>query len=65
MQNKVRRVSSERQLKRWEEQLHSDGNRVEKLHLSKFIHDKFTTAIESRFIVHNIDKNGLYKLKEK
>ena len=32
MQNKVRRVSSERQLKRWEEQLHSDGNRVEKLH---------------------------------
>jgi len=31
MQNKFRRVSFERQLRRWEEQLHSGGNRNRKI----------------------------------
>ena len=45
-QNKFRRVSSERQLRRWEEQLYL-GNRIEKLsYISKFIHNNFTTAVE-------------------
>ena len=66
VQNKFRRVSSERQLRRWEEQLHLGGNHIEKLsYISKFIHDKFTTAVESRFIVHDIDLQRLYKLKKK
>ncbi|KYQ60775.1 hypothetical protein ALC60_00164 [Trachymyrmex zeteki] len=56
VQNKFRRVSSERQLRQWEEQLHSDGNRIEKLsYISKFTHNKFTVAVESGFIVHDID----------
>jgi len=63
MQNKFRRVSSKSQLRWWEEQLHS-GNRkcilylqdIEKLsYISKFIHDKFIAAVESGFIVHDID----------
>ena len=38
MQNKFRKVSSERQLRRWEEQLHSGGNRIETLsYIYKFI----------------------------
>ena len=37
-------------------QLHSGGNPVEKLsYISKFTHDKFTIAVESGFIVHDID----------
>ena len=56
MQNKFRRVSSEHQLRRWEEQLHSDENRIEKLsYISKFIYNKFIVAVESGFIVHDID----------
>jgi len=52
MQNKFRRVSSERQLRRWEEQLQSGGNRIEKLfYISKFIYDKFTAAVESEFMI--------------
>jgi len=55
MQNKFRRVSSERQFRYWEEQLFSGGNHIEKLfYISKFTHDKFTTA-ESGFILHDID----------
>jgi len=39
---------------------------IEKLsYISKFINDKFTTAIESKFIVHDIYKGRLYKLKKK
>jgi len=42
VQYKFRRISSERQLRRWEEQLHSGGKRIEKLsYISKFTHDKF------------------------
>ena len=55
MQNKFRRVSSleECQLRQWEEQLQEI---VEKLsYISKFIHNKFTTAIESEFIIYDID----------
>lgn len=56
VQSKFRRVSSERQLRRWDEQLQSGGNRIEKLsHISKFTHDKFTAAVESGFMVHDID----------
>ena len=55
MQNKFTKVSSERQLRRWEEQLHSGGS-IEKLsYISKFTHDKFTAVVKSRFIVHDID----------
>ena len=65
MQNKFRRVLSERQLRRWEEQLHSGENRIEKLsYISKFTHNKFTTAVESGFMI-SIYKNGFYKLKKK
>ena len=53
MQNKFRRVSYE-QLTRWKEQ--SGRNRIEKLsYISKFIHNKFTAAVESEFMVHDID----------
>jgi len=46
VQNKFWRVSYQL---RWEEQLHSGGNHIEKLsYISKFTHDKFTTAVESR-----------------
>ncbi|KYN09370.1 hypothetical protein ALC57_18528, partial [Trachymyrmex cornetzi] len=39
-----------------EEQLHLGGNRIEKLsYISKFTHNKFTAAVESGFIVHDID----------
>lgn len=56
VQNKFRRVSSERQLRRWEEQLQSGGTRMEKLsYISKFTHDKFTAAVELGFMVHDID----------
>jgi len=52
VQNKFRKVSSERQLRWWEEQLYSGGNCIEKVsYISKFTHDKFTTAVESRFTV--------------
>ena len=65
MQNKFRRISSERQLRRWEEQLHSNGNRVGKLsYISKFTHDKFIAAIESGFIVHYRSKVGFTKIQE-
>jgi len=41
-------------------------NRIEKLsYISKFIHDKFTAAVESGFIVHEIDLQRLYKPKMK
>jgi len=47
VQNKFKRVSSERQLRRWEEQLHSGGNRIEKLsYISKFTHVKFTATVQ-------------------
>jgi len=52
VQNKFRRVSSleECQLRQWEEQLQEI---VEKLsYISKFLHNKFTAAVESGFIVH-------------
>jgi len=65
VQNKFRSVSSE--LRRWEEQLYSDGNRIEKWsYIFKFTHNKFTAAIKSGFIVHDIDLHrfGLYKLKK-
>ena len=52
MQNKFKRVSSERQL-RWKEQLHLGGNH--RKIISKFTHDKFTAAVESRFIFHDIE----------
>jgi len=76
VQNKFRRISSERQLRRWEEQLertireknNSGRNRIEKLFcISKFTHDKFITAVESRFIVHDIDfqRWALQVLKKK
>lgn len=56
VQSKFRRVSSERQLRRWEEQIQSGGSRIEKLsYISKFTHDKFTAAVESGFMVHDID----------
>jgi len=65
VQNKFRRVLSERQLRRWEEQLHLGGNRIEKLsYISKFIHNKFTTAIESGFIVHRFTKMDFIKAQE-
>jgi len=48
VQNKFRRVSSERQLRRWKEQLHSDGNRIEKLsYISKFTHNLLLNKIHS------------------
>ena len=54
MQNKFRRVSTE--LRRWEKQLYSDGNHIEKWsYIFKFTHNKFTAAIKSGFIVHDID----------
>ena len=57
VQNKFRRVSSERQLRRWEEQLHS-GHNIEKLsYISKFTHNKFTIAVESGF------HSSIYKSK--
>jgi len=47
VQNKFRRILSERQIRRWEKQLHSSENRIERLsYISKFTHDKFTIAIE-------------------
>lgn len=56
VQHKFRRVSSERQLRRWEEQLKSDGNRLEKLsHISKVTHDKFNVAIQAELIIHDVD----------
>jgi len=56
VQSKFRRVSSERQLRRWDEQLQSGGNRREKFsYISKFTHDKFTAAVESGFMIHDID----------
>jgi len=62
VQNKFKRVSSKRQL-RWKEQLHLGGNHLTKIiyylleklsYISKFTHDKFTAAVESRFIFHDI-----------
>jgi len=56
VQHKFRKVSSERQLRRWEEQLQSGGSRTDKLsYISKFTYDKFTAAVESGFMVHDID----------
>lgn len=56
VQHKFRRVSSERQLTRWKEQLLAGGTRTEKLSfISKFTHDKFTAAIDSGLTVHDID----------
>jgi len=56
VQHQFRKFFSECQLRRWEEQLHSGGNRIEKLsYISKFTHDKFTAVVESRFIVHDIN----------
>lgn len=47
VQNKFRRVSSERQLTRRKEQLLAGGTRTEKLSfISKFTHDKFTAATD-------------------
>jgi len=56
------------QLRRWEEQLQSGGSRIDKLsYISKFTYDKFTAAVESGFMVYdvNIKRCGLYKLKKK
>jgi len=65
VQYKFRKVSSERQLKRWEEQLQSGGSRTDKLsYISKFTYDKFTATVESGFMVHDI-KRWLYKFKKK
>jgi len=59
VQHKFRNVSSERQLRRWEEQLQSGGSRTDKLsYISKFTYDKFIAAVELGFMVHDI-KNGL------
>ncbi|XP_071581536.1 uncharacterized protein [Temnothorax nylanderi] len=56
VQHHFKRVSSERQLRRWEEQIESGGSRTDKLsYISQVTHDKFTTAVESGFMVHNID----------
>ncbi|KYN16345.1 hypothetical protein ALC57_11399 [Trachymyrmex cornetzi] len=55
VQNKFRRVSSECQLRRWEEQLHSGENHIEKLSYISKTHNKFTAAVASGFIVHDID----------
>jgi len=56
MQHKFRKISSECQLRRWEEQLQSDGSRTDKLaYIFKFTYDKFTAAVESGFMVHDID----------
>jgi len=69
VQNKFRRVSSERQLRRWEERLHSEGNRIEKLsYISKFAHNKFTANLllnQDSYFMISIYKSGLYKLKKK
>lgn len=56
VQHRFRRVSSIRQLRRWEEQLERGGHRIEKLsQISKITHDKFTAALQARLIIHDVD----------
>ncbi|XP_071579285.1 uncharacterized protein, partial [Temnothorax nylanderi] len=46
VQHHFKRVSSERQLRRWEEQIESGGSRTDKLsYISQVTHDKFTAAV--------------------
>ncbi|KYN13299.1 hypothetical protein ALC57_14516 [Trachymyrmex cornetzi] len=60
VQNKFRRISSERQLRRWKEQLHSGGNHIEKLsYISKFTHNKFTAAVDQQFGSENVFNSDL------
>jgi len=52
VQNKFKKVSSERQLRWWEKQLQSGRNHIEKLsYISKFTHDKFTADIGLEFMI--------------
>ncbi|KAL6268169.1 hypothetical protein P5V15_001266 [Pogonomyrmex californicus] len=54
--HKFRRMSSERQLERWKEQLQSHRNRMGKLsYISQFTHNKFTAAVQSDHIIHDVD----------
>ncbi|XP_067208309.1 uncharacterized protein [Linepithema humile] len=56
VQHTFRRISSVRQLRRWEEQLEHGGNRLEKLsHISKATHDKFNVAVQTGLIIHDVD----------
>lgn len=53
---RFRKVSSIRQLRRWEKQLNEGGNRLEKLRqISAYTLDKCNEALERGAIIHDID----------
>lgn len=54
VKSRFRKVSSVRQLRRWEKQLNEGGNRLEKLRqISAYTLDKFSEVIERKAIIHN------------
>jgi len=56
VQFKFKRVTSNRQLHQWEEQISNGGNRIEKLkEISEFVLDRFNEAVEKSVTVHDLD----------
>jgi len=56
VQSKFKRVISNRQLYRWDEQISNEGNRIEKLkEISEFVLNRFNEAVEKSVTVHDLD----------
>jgi len=56
VQSKFNRVTSNRQLYRWEKQISNGGNRIEKLkEISEFVLNRFNEAVEKSVTVHDLD----------
>ncbi|XP_025153625.1 uncharacterized protein LOC112588324 [Harpegnathos saltator] len=56
VKRRCRKVTSMRQLRRWEDQISAGGSRDEKLkRISAYIINRFNEALENRIIIHDID----------
>lgn len=56
VQSKFKRVKSNRQLYRWEQQIINGGNRIEKLkEISEYVLNKFIEAVENSVTVHDLN----------